>query len=123
MSRTFSMFFLNIEKVWDVEKCWNLCFLQHKLFKKQGKNNRVPTFFYVFLKKNIERFWDSVIFCLHFSEFGYVPYFFYVPNFFYDQKKKKREDIIANFITSLIYHIYVCIFNNSTFSLSCFVRI
>jgi hypothetical protein len=42
-----------------------LCFLLIKISKKQGKNDRVPTFF---LKKNIEKVcdikksWDSVIF-------------------------------------------------------------
>ena len=61
-----------------------LVFLLHKISKKQGKNEEVPTFFYVFLKKNIEKVWDiekswdSVIFCLHF----YVTEIFYVPNFF-----------------------------------------
>ena len=47
MSQTFSMFQKNLEKVWDIEKCLYLCFLLHKISKKQGKNDRVPTFFYV----------------------------------------------------------------------------
>ena len=33
----------NIEKVWDIEKICNIA----KLGKNQGKNDRVPTFFYV----------------------------------------------------------------------------
>ena len=41
----------NLEKVWDIDKCLYLCFLLYKISKKQGKNNRVPTFFYVFSEK------------------------------------------------------------------------
>ena len=32
---------------------------------------------------NVEKNWDSVVFALIFSEFGYVTDFFYVPNFFH----------------------------------------
>ena len=55
-----------------------------RISNKQGKNNRIPTFFYVFSEKkvwNIEKCCDSVIFCPHFSEFCYVTKFFYVPFF------------------------------------------
>ena len=63
--------------VWDIEKCWNLCFLLHKISNKQGKNDRVPTF----LKKTQKKFGTQKNVgtpCLNFAEFGYVPYFFYV---------------------------------------------
>ena len=43
--------FLCFKKSWDLKDCLYLCFLLHKISKNQGKNNRVPTFFYVFLKK------------------------------------------------------------------------
>ena len=42
MSQTFSKFFWNIEKVWDIQ---NFCHSQ--IPKNEDKNNRVPTFFYV----------------------------------------------------------------------------
>ena len=71
MFQTFSMFQKNLEKVWDIEKCLYLCFLLIQISKKQGKNDRVPTFFYVFFRKkvwDIEKSQDSVIFLLHFSD-------------------------------------------------------
>ena len=43
-SQIFALIFQkNIEKVWDIEKFWNIA----KFRKNQGKNDRVPTFFYV----------------------------------------------------------------------------
>ena len=48
---------------------------------------------------NTEKSWDSVIFALIFSEFGYVTDFFYVPNFFYVFLKNqgKNESLINSF--------------------------
>ena len=40
---------------------------------------------------NTEKSWDSVIFALIFSEFGYVTDFFYVPNFYYVFFEKLRQ--------------------------------
>ena len=40
---------------------------------------------------NIEKTWDSVVFALIFSEFGYVTDFFYVPNFFYVFWKSRQK--------------------------------
>ena len=55
MLQNFSMFQKNLGKVWDIEKCLYLCFLIIQFSKKQGKNDRVPTF----SEKNIEKVWDT----------------------------------------------------------------
>ena len=47
---------------------------------------------------NIEKCWDSVIFALIFSKFGYVTDFFYVPDFFYVfLKNKGKNDRVPTF--------------------------
>ena len=59
MSQTFSMFQKNLENSLGHRKCLNMCFLQHKISKKQVKNDRVP----MFSEKNIEKVWDIQTFC------------------------------------------------------------
>jgi len=44
-----------LQKSLGNKKSLHLCFLQHKISRKQGKNDRVPTFFFVFSEKNIEK--------------------------------------------------------------------
>jgi hypothetical protein len=53
-----------------------LVFFTNKKFKKTRQND----FFLCFSEKSLGHIkcWDSVIFLLHFSEFGYVTNFFYV---------------------------------------------
>ena len=70
-------FFYLSKKVWDKAKCLFLCFLLHKISKKNKTSTTESQLFSMFFWKNIEKVWDiekcldSVIFCLHFSEFCY----------------------------------------------------
>jgi hypothetical protein len=55
---------------------------------------------------NIEKSWDSVVFALIFSEFGYVTDFFYAPDFFYVfLKNHGKNDKVPTFfyVFSKIY--------------------
>ena len=50
---------------------------------------------------HLEKSWDLVIFALIFSEFGYVPDFFYVPHFFLSFFEKSNFYVVKNTSTKL----------------------
>ena len=50
---------------------------------------------------NTEKCWDSVVFCLIFSEFSYVTEFFYVPHFFYVFLKNQCKNLCSNVYTGI----------------------
>ena len=94
MFQTFSMFFSErhrkmLGKSLGHRKMSVLVFFTNTKFKKTRQKWLSPNIFLCCFEKNIkkiwdiEKCWDSVIFLLHFSEFGYVTKIFYVPNFFY----------------------------------------